>query len=277
MTHVIGHGSLGAPGDNLRLIFWITAALLIGTGVLLIVYLLKPKQISIPSGLTVADLTGIISLLLNAALFLATIISLWIAIAAYRGSEESGRQQQITLDASRAALQTTADTLQSSAEHFRKTAEAATGQYELLQSEKREREAAVLSTLLQELLFNQKAIETNEISIEQELKVLKQNQSLVGPLQALHIGGWELLRIYIPPELSTGTILSKLTEAYTITGKVNEMIRSREEYRLHNGAMSNFASHMAIYDGELANENGEAARVIREVVPLLESLTKRRH
>src|SRR5712664_3523480 len=98
---------------------WMTAAFLIGGGVVLIVYLLKPKGSEATPDMNVADLTGIISLALNAALFLITILSLFIAVAAYRASEKSGAQQLETLNASRGALQTTADTLKNSAQDFR--------------------------------------------------------------------------------------------------------------------------------------------------------------
>jgi hypothetical protein len=77
---------------------WITAAFLIGGGVVLIVFLLKPKSdTSFPPNLGITDLTGIISLAVNAALFIITIVSLSIAVAAYRASVKSGEQQLETL------------------------------------------------------------------------------------------------------------------------------------------------------------------------------------
>src|SRR4029077_14931397 len=97
-----------------------------------------------------------------------------------------------------------------------------------------------------------------------------QGQSLVSPLQTLHTGGWELLRVYIPRQISRDvTLLSKITEAYRAVRRINETIRSREEYRLHNGAMSNFHSHMKLYDEDMRRENIEAALLVNDLLQAL--------
>jgi uncharacterized protein YukE len=228
---------------------WITALLLLISSGILIIFLLKPKQNSgVLQALSIADLTSVISLAVNAALFVITIISLVIAVAAYREAESSGREQQKTLDASRIALQQTSETLQHSAEHFRTTAQSAAGQYELLELEKREREKAVLSTLTWELTFNASAVVDDLKIIGVEQDALKQEKSIITPLRLLQTQAWELLRVYMPPALNHAVILTEVTGAYNATFTLNELIRSREEYRLHNGAMSNFGTRMVAYD-----------------------------
>ena len=233
----------------MRIALWVTALLLLISSGILIIYLLKPKQnVGALQTLSVADLTSVISLAVNAALFVITIISLVIAVAAYREAESSGREQQKTLDASRIALQETSETLQRSAEHFRTTAEAAAGQYELLELEKQHREKATLSTLTWELAFNASAVADDQKIIEIELDALKQDKSIITPLRLLQTQAWELLRVYMPPALNHASTLTELTGAYNAVFTLNELIRSREEYRLHNGAMSNFTTRMVAYD-----------------------------
>lgn len=241
----------------------------------LIVYLLKPRgSAEITPNMGVADLTGIVSLALNAALFLITILSLFIAVAAFKASEKSGEEQLETLKNSRKALQITADTLKSSAQDFRDSAQAAKGQYAFLLAERQERDQAVLSSLHKELASNEAAIVENQKFLDTELQFLKEGQSLIGPINSLQTGTWELLRLYLPPEVSTKEpVLRSVTEAYKLTHRVNDIIRSREDYRNANGAMDNFGRRMTAYDQQLQELNAKVLTELRTLLPTVGQLT----
>lgn len=256
----------------MRLILWTAFALILLCTLVLLGYLLKHKEsTSLASSLSIADITGLLSLALNAALFLMTILSLAIAVAAFKASERSGEQQQKTLDDSRTALRQTADILVSSAEHFKQTAEAAQGQYTLSQTERREREEAVRRALVEELHFNKRAITDNEVALRTELEALKSDRSLITPLQALHSGAWELLRVYLPRQLTADpSTLAHVATVYRLTQRINEMISSREEYRVHNQAMDNYGRRMTAYDDELQGLNGEISGILPTVLTVLE-------
>lgn len=260
----------------MRTILWITAAFLVGGGVVLLVYLLRPKSdAGFPPNLGISDLTGIISLAVNAALFMITIVSLLIAVAAYRASEKSGEQQLETLKKSREALQITADTLEHSAKDFRDSAEAAKGQFTFLQTEKQDRDEAVLSTLYKELSFNEIAVAENQTALGTELAAIKEDKTLIGPINTLHTGAWELLRLYLPHQISgKAAVLGSVTEIYRLTYRINELIRSREDYRIHNGAMSNFATTMVAYDGQLQELNTKISPHFRELLPILKPMQR---
>jgi membrane protein implicated in regulation of membrane protease activity len=259
-----------------RTTLWLTAAFLVGGGLLLIAYLLRPKgDATFPSTLGLADVTGIVSLAVNAALFIVTIISLLIAVAAYRASEKSGEQQLQTLKQSREALQTTADTLKNSAQDFRDSAEAAKGQFTFLQTEKRDRDEAVLTVLYDELSSNEVAVTENRANIETELGILKQNQRLIGPINTLRTSAWELLRVYLPPQISgNAAVLSRVTSTYTLTDRTNEIIRSRENYRIANGAMNNFGASLTAYDQALQALNAQMSPSIKELLNMLKPMRK---
>jgi hypothetical protein len=245
--------------------------------VVLMVYLLRPKSgASFPPNLGIADLTGIISLAVNAALFMITIVSLLIAVAAYRASEKSGEQQLETLRKSREALQITADTLKNSAQDFRDSADAAKGQFTFLRTEKQDRDEAVLSTLYRELSFNEVAVAENQKALETELAAIrKEGATLIGPINTLHTGAWELLRLYLPYQISgKASVLGSVTEIYRLTNRINELIRSREDYRIHNGAMSNFATRMTAYDEQLQELNTKILPHCKELLTILKPMQK---
>jgi len=258
---------------------WITLGILICAAAVLYYSLLRAKSAAhLPTSLSVADLTGVISLALSAAIFFLTIVSLAIAVAAFKASERSGEQQQKTLDESRSALQRTANTLDASTKHFQESAEAAMGQYNLAQTERKEREEAVRIALAEELNFNERAVAENGKNLQSELHVLKERRSLIVPLQTLHTGAWELLRVYIPPELTaTPSTLTHVATVYRITLRVNEVLRSREDYRIHNGAMSNYHEQMQAYDEQLLLLNGELTGILPSIARLVESSKGKTH
>ncbi len=260
----------------MRTTLWVTVALLLITIAVLVVYLLKSKNdFSVFSSLGIADLTAVISLALNAALFLLTILSLVIAVAAFKASEKSGDEQLETLKRSREALQVTADTLKGSAQDFRDSAQATKGQYAFLLTEKQERDQAVLSSLQKELASNEAAIAENQKALETELQFLKEGKSLIGPINSLQTGTWELLRLYLPPEVSTKEpVLASVTGIYKLTHRINEIVRSREDYRNTNGAMSNFNARMTGYDQQLQELNVRALAELKTLLSIIGPLTE---
>lgn len=259
----------------MKIVLSITIGFLL-IAILLTAYFLRSRNnVSVLSNMGIADLTGVISLALNAALFVLTILSLAIAVAAFKASEKSGGEQLETLSRSRDALQTTADTLKTSAQDFRDSAQAAKGQYAFLLGEKQEREDAVMSTVYKELSSNELALEDNEKSLVAELTFLKESKSLIGPINTLQTGSWELLRVYLPHQISgKAAVLERVTEVYKLTLRVNELVRSREEYRLNNGAMDNFHTRMTAYDQQLQGLDAKVLANLKELLNILKPMIK---
>lgn len=82
----------------MRLFLWLVAVLLLLASFAIILFLLKGK----PSSFALPKLG--LSDLVNVALFLVAVVSLFIAVATYVDARDSARQQQESLDASRRAL-----------------------------------------------------------------------------------------------------------------------------------------------------------------------------
>ena len=54
-----------------------------------------------------------------------------------------------------------------------------------------------------------------------------------------------------------------------ITKGINETIQSRQEYRIHNEAMSNFSLRMKIYDEIVVEKSEELRKLLNELQEML--------
>jgi hypothetical protein len=114
--------------------------------------------------------------------------------------------------------------------------------------ETQEREVNVLRALNEELNENKTISERNIEMLRQELTALKEHKTIVEPLRLLKIGFWDIAKVNLPKSLLKGNQMLKLRDVAAIIDDCNEQIRSRENYRIHNGAMSNFEGRMRHYD-----------------------------
>ena len=100
--------------------------------------------------------------------------------------------------------------------------------------EKKERETAILLAFKEELESNSSIIEDNKKIIEEELKLLQEfSEKIVKtPLNLLESGFWDLVKINLPQKLVKAGILVKIRNIVLLTNKINEEIRSRENFRI---------------------------------------------
>ncbi len=120
-------------------------------------------------------------------------------------------------------------------------------------NERREREKAITNALNEELITNKKNVEFDLGALQQELAVLAENKCIVQPLSLMKIGFWELVKVNAPTKLLGNDELARLRDLVLLAEQVNDQIRSRENYRIHNGAMSNFSGRMRLYDERLVS------------------------
>jgi len=101
----------------------------------------------------------------------------------------------------------------------------------------------------EEIKSNIEVIKKNLGYLAQELKVIDEEKSVVIPLELLTNNSSLLLRTYIPESISNDeNVIVMLRKANLLIGEINEIMRSRETYRVHNLAMSNYHSRLKIYD-----------------------------
>jgi hypothetical protein len=117
-----------------------------------------------------------------------------------------------------------------------------------MQRESAERDNAIMKAIGEELLSNKKSCERNLAFINAELSVLNERKSIVSPLTIMKTGFWDIAKINFPKILFHGNRLANLRNIASLIEQANEEIRSRENYRIYNGAMSNYTNKMQSYD-----------------------------
>ena len=125
--------------------------------------------------------------------------------------------------------------------------------YKMRQDE-HDREQTVIRALREELIENKAVADQNVTILNLELDVLAQDKSVIKPLLVLKTGFWDIAKVNLPKTLFVGDRLLKLRNLVSLAEDCNEQIRSRENYRIHNGAMTNFSTTMRLYDEPLLQE-----------------------
>ena len=120
-------------------------------------------------------------------------------------------------------------------------------------NERREREKAIMNAINEELITNKKNVEFDHGALLQELVVLAENKFNVQPLSLMKIGFWELAKVNMPTKLLGNDKLARLRNLVFLAEQVNDQIRSRENYRIHNETKSNFSGRMRLYDERLVS------------------------
>ena len=120
-----------------------------------------------------------------------------------------------------------------------------------IRTEGRERTQTAVAAIAEELSANQRLIERNMTLLRKDLEVLPEKKSVIQPLSLLKTGFWDVAKISLTRGALPPGQLMKLRHAVSLAEQANEEIRSRETYRLHNGAMSNYHDHLAIYNAAL--------------------------
>jgi hypothetical protein len=119
--------------------------------------------------------------------------------------------------------------------------------WDLYQSRKREK--AILFAVSSDIYENIEVLKNNQSILEEELEILNKNKMIVNPLDLLRSGFWDLLKINLPfTHVRNQKLLLKIIEVAQLTNSVNETIRSRENYRIHNQAMTDYTFRMKSYD-----------------------------
>lgn len=124
-----------------------------------------------------------------------------------------------------------------------------------------EREAAVNRSVDSDLKSNASILDRNTQSLATELGVIAEKKFLVAPLSLLKVGFWEVAKVNPTNAMLFSGAIAQLAELVSKAEEVNESIRSREHYRIHSEAMTNFHARLQIYDQGLL-QSMSALRVL---------------
>ena len=80
----------------------------------------------------------------------------------------------------------------------------------------------------------------------------------------------KVVLIHFPKKLAQDDNLTRIRNIAQLTDRVNEKIKSRENYRINNQAMDNFSRRMKIYDDELILDIDPLLIATDEIKPTFE-------
>lgn len=134
------------------------------------------------------------------------------------------------------------------------------------------KDLAIISTVREELLANVVTLSSIMHDMKRELELLKEHKSLVPSLTPVHTASWNLIIASFPQQLSANIqIFNDLRQAILTSHDLNEVIKSRENYRINNGSMTNFESRLTKYDMEILQY---AEFLQKEIIKLSEWFNK---
>jgi hypothetical protein len=122
-------------------------------------------------------------------------------------------------------------------------------------NESDKRDVAVLTAIKEDIAINLETLKYNKFLLQEDIKAIGEHKSIVQPMNQLQNGFWDIVKLNLPKKLiSSPAIFLRVREAAGLTEYINEIIRSRESYRLNNGAMDNYYRHLKMYDDTLLTE-----------------------
>lgn len=108
---------------------------------------------------------------------------------------------------------------------------------------------AVLAAIRMELAANLPVVEKNQKDISEELERLAKGEWLLNPLEPLEAGFWNLAKLNLPKSINASSAsLEDLQRVARLTFKVNEVIHSRESFRVGNQESRTFNPKLGGYD-----------------------------
>lgn len=109
-------------------------------------------------------------------------------------------------------------------------------------------------------------IATHKSLLQEEVKRLDEGQALVSPLIPLRSSLGDLVVFNLPQKLVEELeVLNKIRKVTRLTDQVNETIRSRENYRVNNRAISNYNSELKMYDEILLRQEEDLYGAMRDL------------
>ncbi|HEY3960378.1 MAG TPA: hypothetical protein VGL68_07700 [Solirubrobacteraceae bacterium] len=125
------------------------------------------------------------------------------------------------------------------------------------------RDHAMLTAIQRELAANLLIVNHKQEQITQELEQLSKGTWLLNPLEPLDIGFWNFARLNLPRSIMIDTpAVESLQRVARLTLNVNDIVRSREEFRIANQASPTFRMKLGGYDTLLRKLQAELIQAL---------------
>ena len=135
------------------------------------------------------------------------------------------------------------------------------------------RENSTIKGLRHELHENHELAIENKDIIKNDLESLKNKKTLIRPLLILKSGFWDYLKFNIPKKLLDNTdLLDKLKNISLLAEHINEIIRSRQNYKDTSSAMLDFGETIKTKDLIIDSDLSRFNKYIDDVLSELEQI-----
>lgn len=114
--------------------------------------------------------------------------------------------------------------------------------------EKKSLQGNLLNLLSDELEYNAIVVKKGIESMQKELQYLEEKKTIVNALDTPRADFWQVFKHNYDPKFFSSEQITVIKEIYSKIHSIAVNIESRENYRISNGAMSNFDNRMKIYD-----------------------------
>lgn len=136
------------------------------------------------------------------------------------------------------------------------------------------KDVLVLTSITEELLANVHVMFQNNIFLDEDIKALSDQKSLVQALVPLNDGLWDLIRMHLPNKISSSKTMLLIRDIIFLTRLMNSQIESRENYRNNNQAFSGINERLMHYNNTLKDLSGKLTNRINEFTLLLQKMQK---
>lgn len=120
--------------------------------------------------------------------------------------------------------------------------------YYKMNRESQEKEKKMLLGLIHEITVNQGIVKANLKFLKEERDFLAEKMHIVSPLVPFEDEMWSVIKMNIPKKLLDNQIFYNAVITYSLIRYTNEIIRSREDFRNQNGALSTYNDKISKYD-----------------------------
>lgn len=110
------------------------------------------------------------------------------------------------------------------------------------------KETQILNAFKEEIATNLSIILDNKELVNQDIKILKDKKTILEPLVTLHSAALSLIKLNFPNHLLDFNTISDIIEISIWIDRINENIRSRENFRISNAIASNVSTRIEKYD-----------------------------
>jgi hypothetical protein len=116
----------------------------------------------------------------------------------------------------------------------------------------RSRDLVLMQALFEEVKENRKIVDANLKTLLAELTFVKENKFIVEPISLIRESMWEMIKVNPPTDMiKSKALLSAFRETSSLISRINEVIHSREQYRVLSVSAIKQMEYLGAYDETL--------------------------